>query len=824
MYKKLLILFLLPAFLFPAEPITKNYRFDKPLVIDGVARLKGCITIPQCFVPSVPVRPVQLLLPQGCEAEDIEIYYGEKVLFPETHYLNPVIPPVIKNNSTTPTPFDQIALKSPVYSANSDFPGVTRSGQKFVTQYKNGHAILVTWLNPVQYNPVSREISYFKDISIRVNLTSHKRVSSMPYICTPSIKAQLLNIVDNPEQITGIPYTQKDADDYEYLIITELGTLPQETWQPFIDFNRERGLRTKIVTTGYIYNNVEEGIDNTEKVRIFIKQEYTEHKIVYVMLGGDVNIVPHREFECHFYDHADQLKYTHSRNIACDFYFSGLDNTWKSPNGQYTDDHDSWNWTWGCPGYCDFYPDVFAARFPAGSKAELTTIINKTIAYSNNPVEDELNNILLTGEFLWAMAGGSVWGGDHCEQMINTCDEHYGPTYGWPLDIGPEEYHCTFTKLYDEKPQTNSWGSSDCIRAVNESKCSWFVYHGHGNTNSNAKITSSQVTASTFYNSDGKAANYFIIFTSGCYPGQYEGSSDCILEYFLVKQENGAVATIGNAHTGLLDDNSTDGFQQRPYRYIIDNLYNPQYRTHHLDVMYGFATQRCAPLMLGSSIHGAHYNGGMRFVLYSCDLLGDPALSVWTRKPVTWSDLPNCSATNTKFTLTGIPPYTWVALVNSDNDSIITTQLTGFSHNADSSVFNVSDSNCAIDDEPYKAYAQSHTDVKVIVKAHNYYNYSKTVPITSTPVAYENKKIASLTTVFASGDRVKIIYNLPESEFISISVYDSKGALIETLAHNKQAKGFHSLSFKTEILNNGIYYCRLQTGKHQHVKKLLVTK
>ncbi len=397
-------------------------------------------------------------------------------------------------------------------------------------------------------------------------------------------------------------------------------------------------------------------------------------------------------------------------------------------------------------------------------------------------------------------------------------------TYGWPKTIGLEEYRCNITKLYDEKPRTKTWGSSDCIRKVNESKCSWFMYSGHGGPTNNARIQLGSVTNSNFSSSNGTTGNYFIYISETCYPNRFHTSSDCINEQFLVKISNGAVATIGNAETGLLDDNSTDGFQQRTYRYTIDALYNPEKRIHHLDAMYNYGIQRCAPLMLDQTIYDSYYNGGMRFTIYSCDLLGDPALSVWTKKPVRMSKLPDYTMDGDKFTMTGIPPYTWVALANPSNDSIFTTQCTGFTRVADSSNFSVSDSNCVINDAVYKEYIKNNNKIKVIVKAHNYYSYSDTIDVI---VSLDNRpynSILSLNNLSFSGNTIKINYHLFASEFVTLSIFNSKGVLIKNLVNEKQAKGTQSVAFDKNLLGNGIYYYRLQAGKNQNFNKFVVTK
>ena len=76
----------------------------------------------------------------------------------------------------------------------------------------------------------------------------------------------------------------------------------------------------------------------------------------------------------------------------------------------------------------------------------------------------------------------------------------------------------------------------------------------------------------------------------------------------------------------------------------------------------------------------------------------------------------------------------------------------------------------------------------------------------------------------------KIAYELKESARVSLSVYDIKGELVETIFEGEQNGGHHVRGFNGGRLSSGVYFCRLRVtdikGKlvYQDEKKMLLLK
>jgi len=74
-----------------------------------------------------------------------------------------------------------------------------------------------------------------------------------------------------------------------------------------------------------------------------------------------------------------------------------------------------------------------------------------------------------------------------------------------------------------------------------------------------------------------------------------------------------------------------------------------------------------------------------------------------------------------------------------------------------------------------------------------------------------------------------ISFTLPQSQKVSIGIFDMKGRLIKTLADAQMQAGTHQLIWnakdeKGSTLSTGIYFLRMQTGNYAETKKLSVIK
>lgn len=67
-----------------------------------------------------------------------------------------------------------------------------------------------------------------------------------------------------------------------------------------------------------------------------------------------------------------------------------------------------------------------------------------------------------------------------------------------------------------------------------------------------------------------------------------------------------------------------------------------------------------------------------------------------------------------------------------------------------------------------------------------------------------------------------IEYNLPDDDYVSLSVYNIVGREVSSLVHGHQQAGFHSVLFQPRNRVAGLYYYKLSTTADSDVKKMVL--
>ena len=544
--------------------------------------------------PALPYLAVKMLLPPGQIAKDIEIIFGTPVSLDGTFEIYPVQPsrPLSEGSA------GEFRQSSKVYESEGPWPGKPHG--IVTTQFLNGYSVAMTTLTPLQYYPASGKVIYHKEITVRITTTAgssaENALMNLPHHAGAVARVQRL--VDNPSEIINYPGPERSQDDYQLLIITtsqfsgEFGDL--------VDLYLARGIKTELVTTQEI-GSLMTGQDLQEKIRNYIIQEYQDHGIQFVLLGGDVEHVPYRGFYCY----VDSGSGYEDDGIPADLYYSALDGTWN-------DDGDN---RWGEPGEDDLLPEVGVARYTVSSSTDLENMMHKSVSYQDSPVAGELRDPLLAGEHLWN--NPETWGADYLDLLIGFHNANGYTTVGIPTDHNIDS-------LYE---RSGSWGGSDLKAKLNEGKS--FLHHsGHANETYVAHLNSGDITNSSFYGLNGTDHNYTLMFTHGCNCGSFD-YSDCILER-MVNIENFAVAVIGNSRYGWFNEGQTEGPAAHLHREFVDALYNE--KIHQIGLAFVEMKTMTAPWVTAP---GQWEEGALRWNFYDINIMGDPAMGVWTDEPVT---------------------------------------------------------------------------------------------------------------------------------------------------------------------------------------------
>ncbi len=551
--------------------------------------------------PVLPVIPATVVLPAGHEFDHIEIEPGEKITLPGTHTVEhgqqpyPLLPDI----EPLPTLHDPA-----VYSSDSPYPG--KLYDMAGVQKLSGVSILMVNLNPVEYKPLSGQISYYKTLSLKVITNPEiqkQRNNKIRY--RPSLVPLHLK-VDNPETLstyTDLPYTDlpymvkspitaglcDPSETYRYVLITGKEIRDASTnvsVNDLIVHRRAQGISATIVTVEDIYGKYP-GVDKAEQVRNFIIDAFNCWETEFVLLGGDVNIVPMRKLWCVAWPGS-----VYQDHIPSDLYYQCLD-------GNYNSDGDN---QWGEPidgdngGDIDLLAELYVGRASAENATEMSNFVYKTLTFENNN-SDYKKRVLLCGELLWKSS--DTYGKEYMEEIRSGASTHGYTTAGFAADPA-----YTADVLYDKD---SVWSKNAVTGKISSDNYSIINHLGHSNYDYVMRM----------HNPDADAldnSNFIFAYSQGCIPGNFE--EDCIGEHLTTSTRGGMFAVVFNSRYGWGAHGSTDGKSQRYNREFWDAFFNENI------------------VRLGIMNADSHEDNAwrinepcMRWCYYESNLLGDPATS-----------------------------------------------------------------------------------------------------------------------------------------------------------------------------------------------------
>jgi len=551
--------------------------------------------------PTLPYHAVSLLLPPGQVATGIEVVGVDPVAIPGDFALYPRQ----QSRQLSYTGEPEFIKHEAVYAFDGAYP--SQPGGKLTTEYMNGHAFALCTFTPVTYNPARGTVQYFSKVTVVVTTEAdNEAFLALDNINSKvSVVERVKELAQNPEMMSMYPVKLSGDDGYDMMIVTP--AIFADSFQTLIDFYQIRGLEARVVTVETI-SATGTGADLQEKIRNYIIQEYQNEGVEYVLLGGDSDDlgeqhVPHRGFYCYVQSGSG----VEVNGIAADVYYSALDGNWN-------DDGDT---RWGEPGEEDLLPDIAVARLPFSTPRDLHNMLNKTIAYQGSPVEGELTNPLLAGEYLWS--DPLTYGSDYLRLLIDHHEDNGYITEGIPSAWNDID------SLYELH---TAWNGTTLRSRINNG-VSFLHHNGHANETYVMHLNSTDIAESNFAGANGVDHNYVLIYTYGCLCGRFDySSSDCIAESML-KLSNFCVGGAFNSHYGWFNEGQTEGPSGHLDREFVSALYGDQ--IHRIGATHMQSKVATAPWVTAP---GQWEEGALRFCFYDCNMLADPALSIWTQEPL----------------------------------------------------------------------------------------------------------------------------------------------------------------------------------------------
>jgi len=584
-----IFLFFIPASLAYQTTFVLNFpesdlSFEKLEGFDKVS-LQGCRLQGNPGDPLLPARYVQIAIPQDREVGSIQVLSVKSVRLSGNYHLFPAQKPrPLMDIPWGNRDYELTPPNSDTYGLASEFPGkvVEILNHGFLA----GQHVVGMVIYPLQYVPSTGELILYSRIEFTLSFAP-ARTQPLPVSVRTEKQATLYermvkSFVLNPQDVNFERSGGSKQGTVEYLIITDTGYV--STFQPLADWKTRKGVPAEIVTKQWIYSHYS-GDDQQEQIRNCIADFYQNRGTIWVLLGGDTGILPHRltwvfESGVGYYPWED--------DIPSDLYFSDLDGNWDADGdnvyGEFEDD-------------VDLYPDVFVGRAPVSSLTQAQTFVNKTLAYESNPPTDYQTKMLLAAEYLWPSTDAAV--------LKNYIYNNYvSPLFP---DV---------SKLYESLGNLNKTSFRDALNSgqMITNHC------GHGNYN----VFS--IGPSAWYNSDMDAltngSRQGIFYTYGCITAAID--FDCIGEHFVNNPDGGGIAYFGNTRYGWGDYDPLLGpgaeFDKEFFRQLFD-FYSYHAGKTLADSKIPFIPSAQSPYGDGP------YN---RWTMLELVLLGDPEMPIYT--------------------------------------------------------------------------------------------------------------------------------------------------------------------------------------------------
>lgn len=226
-----------------------------------------------------------------------------------------------------------------------------------------------------------------------------------------------------------------------------------------LEIHKEKhNIKTKIVDIKTIFNDDSlKGADKQEKIKYFIKNEFDNHNIKYVLFVGDYKLIPVRYIQnVDLYSGWGELEFISDLYYADIYDSNGNFSSWNSNNNKLFGE---WKGNMAEDNNIDLRPDVYVGRLACSNIFEVFVVVRKIIKYETETY-------------------GTPW----FKRMVGVGGDSYIDFEGYE---GEENTQNAMNNLPDFEhvklwaSNGNLTGQKDVINEINKG-CGFIYFDGHG--------------------------------------------------------------------------------------------------------------------------------------------------------------------------------------------------------------------------------------------------------------------------------------------------------------------------------------------------------
>ncbi|TLX70282.1 hypothetical protein E9993_22415 [Labilibacter sediminis] len=554
--------------------------------------------------PELPVIGRIIEIPYDINV-DVSVYKSEYVTLQDYTILPYQIPEI------DPYQSDSLFVKDyKLYASNRFYPDELSLITSADIGIMRGHRVAFLKVNPLQYNPVSRELRLYSKVEVQVTYSKPAQVQQIDQrLVSEPFEKMLESLVLNYKNINRynthlykdakypqLGYMQKKAlnlnqgslntggstqaldvitedDNYdedetvkgcEYLIITT-GTFyndtdPNNAVLRFRNWKRRKGLITEVVLFEDIPDSDNSGDRDEEDLIDYIQTAYDTWypAPTYVLLIGDAgdnagNMIIPTNYRTQDPSHSNTLRGT-------DIYYSTLDGA-------------------------DYFPDIYIGRLSADSDIQATDIIDKMMDYEQDPPDAAINPNFYQNAAMLARFEDTLDDGTEDRPWIETVEtiRTFLINEGYAVDriyadqgaaTDPARYN-NGTNLPNDLLVANGFqwnGNANVISTAINNGRFMLLYRNHGDRESWTDPFFGNNNVDNLANGEQQP----VVFSLACQTGWFDNESDedtpvtidnpgttdteeCFSEHFQRNNSDGTVAIVASSRNSVTGYNDFMG-------------------------------------------------------------------------------------------------------------------------------------------------------------------------------------------------------------------------------------------------------------------------
>ncbi len=589
---------------------TKTYTLEFDETDFTIAKSNGkdyiiSDTQPLCYdedtsLPEIPYLEINILLPENNTCSGFSYRIKDSVTIEEDITL--------KANSGV-IPMSQISSVTPANKREYPQNNYPFEIKMLDEDIMDGYRYVALKVSPFSYNAKGKRLRYASEIELSIELED----AYLPHPATSfygqkSIELIIKDLVINPEDFywpkQRIARTKSSNliqnDTIKYLIVTSENL--KNAFQTLANWKTAKGVKAKIETVEDIYNKYT-GSTNQIKIKKCI-YDYKQQGLEYVLLGGDVDIVPAQG--CYG-------KVTNSEEVFEDFHIP-TDLFYSLFDGDFAWNADGDSIIGEIEDNVEIDTTALAvSRIPVSTHQNVETFIEKTINYELNPPTNMYNKFLLIGNKMKYKYDGHSDSEILSLRLYNTYIKNYFPD-------------AEASYIFDTNSSYEG-GASYELNAVNlQHQLATGFHHVHVKTHgeSDAWLLEKGIYGNTDAQSLNNINSSSIILTTACHTNAFDSPTSCLSESFMNNPQSGIVAFLGSSRNGWgVDDDEIPkpGLSILFNRYLYESLF--KYKVNR----FGKAVVR-----VKKRYKSNRYNP-TRWLLFSINAIGDPELPIYTEFP-----------------------------------------------------------------------------------------------------------------------------------------------------------------------------------------------